>query len=126
MNKIYAPFTYWEASDEDKLEVCNGCGAKNGIKVPDSLLFCNIQEACNVHDWMYSEGKTLGDFYFANAVFIMNMALIITAGSKWLVALRLLFAGKYFLAVQEFGSKAYWVDKQENHELHITYKGCFK
>lgn len=124
--KVYAPKTYWEATPEEKLEVCNGCGAKNGIKVPNTMWGLDISHACNVHDWMYDEGTTLADFYFANAVFIMNLALIITGASKWLAFFRLARATKYFIAVQELGSYAYWVDKKENKELHITYKGEFR
>ena len=36
--KIYAPITYWELSPEEKKEICNGCGAKDGLKVPDTFL----------------------------------------------------------------------------------------
>ena len=124
---IYAPKTYWESTDYDKLNVCNGCGAKDGIDVPDTMWGLSITSACNVHDWMFNEGKTLADFYFANAVLIMNLAIIIvTEGSKWLAPLRLARATKYFLAVQELGQDAYWVEKERNEDMYITYKGDFR
>ena len=124
---IYAPNTYWEADDNVKLSICNGCGAKDGVKVPDTMWGLNISSACNIHDWMFSEGKSLSDFYFANAVFIMNLAIIITAnGSKWLAPLRLARATKYFIAVQELGQDAFWVEKPRNNDLAISYKGSFQ
>ena len=77
---------------------------------------------------MFKEGKTLSDFYFANAVLIMNLAIIITSvGSKWLAPMRLARATKYFIAVQELGEDAYWVEgKVKNDEMDITYKGEFR
>jgi len=125
-SKLYAPTSYWRASVEDKSEVCNGCGAKDGIKVPDTMWGLPIVEACYVHDWMFEEGETLADFYFANAVFIMNIALLIGAGSRWLAPLRLARATKYFMAVQELGSDAYWDGKNENSKMFITYIGEFR
>lgn len=124
--KLYAPKTYWEASNRERQEICNGCGAKNGIKVPDTMWGLDVSHACNTHDWMFYEGKTLADFYFANAVFIMNLALIIMNANRWLAILRLARATKYFIAVQELGSSAYWVGKKENKEMNITYKGEFR
>lgn len=35
--KLYAPNSYWHATAEKRATVCNGCGAKGGIKVPDSF-----------------------------------------------------------------------------------------
>ena len=35
---IYAPKTYWEASGDDKLATCNGCGAKDGVKIMIGLM----------------------------------------------------------------------------------------
>ena len=64
--KIYAPITYWELSPEEKKEICNGCGAKDGLKVPDTFWGLNMEEACNIHDYMYSTGKTHYDKLFAD------------------------------------------------------------
>jgi len=125
--KLYAPINYYKATPEQLSKVCNGCGAKNGIKVPNTMWGLDISEACNRHDWMYSEGRSLADFYFANAVFIMNLAIIITTqGSKWLAPFRLARATKYFMAVQELGQDAFWVDRQRNSYMNITYKGEFR
>ena len=126
--KLYAPKTYWEATEEERNAVCNGCGAKGGMNVPDTMYFLCVTQACNVHDWMWKEGKTFADFLFSNAVFIMNLVILITSyGSKWLAPLRLARATKYFLAVQTLGEENYWVDcKVKNDEMYITYKGEFR
>lgn len=109
---------------EELKNICNGCGAKGGIKVPDTMWGLNIKECCKIHDWMFAEGKTYADFLFANAVFIMNLAIVIVSKSnKFLAPLRLARATKYFIAVQTLGSDAFWVDKNKNNELEITYKG---
>ena len=128
MSKLYAPLSYWEATEEQRKAVCNGCGAKGGVNVPDSMYFLCVTLACNIHDWMYKEGKTLGDFFFANAVFIMNLVILIVCyGSKFLAPLRLARATEYFIAVQTLGEKSYWVeDKVKNDEMNITYKGEFR
>ena len=123
--KLYAPKSYWNASQEDKKKICNGCGAKDGIKVPDTMWGLLIIMACQIHDWMFHEGKTYGDFLFANAIFIFNLTMIIIARSaNWfMITLRLGRASKYFYAVMIKGEKAYWVDKEKNKNLNITYKG---
>ena len=124
--KLYAPNEYWTA-DKDKLSICNGCGSRDSGYVPDTMWGLNISEACNIHDWMFETGVTLADFYFSNAVFIMNLALIIVnKGSKWLAPLRLARATKYFIAVQQLGEGYYWCNTNANKDMNITYKGSFK
>lgn len=125
--KLYAPLSYWNATPEELKEICNGCGAKGGIKVPNTMWRLNIKECCQIHDWMFKFGKTYADFLFANAVFIMNLAIaIVSKSNKFLAALRLARATKYFMAVQTLGSDAFWVDKERNDEMVITYKGEFR
>ena len=63
---------------------------------------------------------------FANAMFLLNLTIEIIAGSNWATKpMRLMRATKYFLAVIQFGSSAYWVDKEENGDMHITFNGTF-
>ena len=127
MMKLYAPLSYWNATPEELKDICNGCGAKDGMKVPDTMWGLNIKECCQIHDWMFLEGKTYADFLFANAVFIMNLAIrIIGLSNKFLAPIRLARATKYFLAVQTLGSDAFWVDKNKNDEMIITYKGEYR
>lgn len=124
---LYAPLSYWNATAKQKAEVCNGCGAKGGIKVPNTFYGLCIKEACNIHDWMYKEGRTLADKMFADAMFRTNMSSIIDAKSNSFMAkLRHLRASKYYIAVVEWGDDAYWVNKVFSQEKHITYKGEFR
>lgn len=125
--KLYAPKTYWNATEEELRSICNGCGAEGGIKVPETMWGLNIKPCCQIHDWMFKEGKTYADFLFANAVFIMNLTItIVSFGSRWLAPFRLARATKYFLAVQVLGQDAFWVNKKRNNEMIITYKGEFR
>ncbi|MGE4517315.1 MAG: hypothetical protein AB7D96_10690 [Arcobacteraceae bacterium] len=129
MNKtiLYAPLSYWEATPEEKAKVCNGCGAKGGIKVPNTFYGLCIKEACNIHDWMYDKGQTLADKLFADAMFRMNMTSIIDTQSNSLMAiLRHSRAAKYYIAVVEWGDNAYWINRVYNEEKHITFTGEFR
>lgn len=125
--KLYKPNSYCEATLEEKEKVCNGCGAKGGIKVPSTFIGLCINEACNIHDWMFKEGKTKADFIFANVMFLVNLIVIIINGSNIFTrAIRLFFAVNYFLAVALKGHDAFWKDKVKNDEMIITYKGSFR
>lgn len=125
--KLYAPISYYEATEEERKTVCNGCGAKGGMNVPDTMYGLVISEACHRHDWMTAHGKTLGDFYFAGAIFILNLTLIIVNSSnKFTSALRLMRASKYFVAVMYAGLSHYWEDKEKNDEMKITFRGEFR
>ncbi|MGB5793365.1 hypothetical protein [Poseidonibacter sp.] len=125
---LYAPLTFHNASCEEKKKVCNGCGAKDGVNVPNTMYGLDISQACHIHDWMFEEGKTLADFIFANAMFIVNLTRIIVhkSANKFMVSLRLLRASKYFTAVVLYGHEAYWKNKTENRKMNITYKGEFR
>lgn len=124
---LYIPISYTKASEEEKNEVCNGCGAKDGFSVPNTFWGLLIVEACQIHDWMFHKGKTLGDYYFANVMFFWNMTAIVINGSNWFTMfIRMERALKYFLGVMfKSGKKAYWVDKEENQKKNITIKGEF-
>lgn len=125
--QLYAPNSYYNATCEEKRKVCNGCGSKGGIKVPGTFYGLDITPACNIHDWMFEKGTTYGDFLFANAMFLLNLVLLVIEGSNWFMKiLRLARATKYFLAVALKGQDAYWKNKTKNEEMHITYKGGFK
>ena len=124
---LYAPTIYWRLTTEQKSNICNGCGAKGGTNVPDSLVGVSINEACNIHDYMFSIGKTKGDFLFSNAMFMMNMTSLILSQSNWVMTvLRMSYASKYFLAVAMYGEKAYWVGKKKSESFQVTYTGMFE
>lgn len=124
---LYAPQSFWTASLEEKNEICNGCGAKDGINVPNTFYGLDIKLACNIHDWMYKEGETFADFLFSNAIFLLNLVSLVIAGSNWITRiLRLSRASKYFLAVALKGQDAFWANKEKNMSMHISYKGSFQ
>ena len=133
--KIYAPITYWELSPEEKKEICNGCGAKNGLKVPDTFWGLNIEEACNIHDYMYNIGKTHYDKLFADAMFRLNLTVIIDAKEtfkdKLISVLRHYRAGTYYIAVAKYGNYSFWKDKErlspeDPMAFRITFTGEFR
>ena len=133
--KIYAPITYWELSPEEKKEICNGCGAKDGLKVPDTFWGLNMEEACNIHDYMYSTGKTHYDKLFADAMFRLNLTVIIDAKEtfkdKLLSILRHYRAGTYYIAVAKYGNYSFWKDKErlspeDPMAFRITFSGEFR
>lgn len=127
--KLYAPKEWWEALPTLREEHCNGCGSEldlTGKLVPNTLYGLNVRVACCVHDWMYIKGETQGDRLFADAVFLLNMTVIILAKGGWLCALRLLRASKYFAAVAWKGGDSFFHEKEENGDYHITFKGEFR
>jgi len=113
MNGLYAPESYLLASEQEKSDVCNGCGAKGigGWFVPDTIWGLSIKESCNIHDWMYYEGEDIEEKEEADRVFLNNMLRTIKTGSKWLSGLRKSRAKKYYEAVVHFGGPAYWDGK---------------
>lgn len=124
---LYMPLDYVEATKEEKAEICNGCGAKDGIKVPSTFWGLCIEESCQIHDWMFHKGQTLGDFFFANVIFFWNMtALVVNGSNMFTMFFRMERALKYFLAVMfKMGREAFWVDKEKNDIMTITIKGEF-
>lgn len=127
MIPIYYPKSYLKATDKQLNKICNGCGAKDGIKVPDSMWGLCIVKACEIHDWMYERGLTQGDLDFANAMFDYNLRAIIKNESNVFTRYwRLNRADKYAFMVEKFGDKAYWVNKEKNKDMTITYQGVFK
>ena len=125
--KLYAPISYWILTPDEKQEICNGCGAKNGINVPDTMWGLSVTDICDIHDYMFKIGKTYGDFLFANAIFIFNLSVKIIANSNWfMTTLRMVRATEYFIAVMKMGESAYWVDKKKNNNYNITFKGVIQ
>ena len=133
--KIYAPITYWELSPEDKKEICNGCGSKDGLKVPNTFWGLNIEEACNIHDYMYNNGKTHYDKLFADAMFRLNLTVIIDAKEtfkdKLFSVLRHYRSGTYYIAVAKYGNYSFWKDKErlspeDPMAFRITFTGEFR
>ena len=111
--KLFKPQGYKALTAAEKSKICNGCGSKGlgGWLVPDTIYGLNISEACNIHDWQYSQGATLQDKEYADRIFLNNLVRIIDSGSKCLRWLRRRRALKMHWAVKTFGEPAFW-DKQ--------------
>lgn len=110
MNLI-APEPYKVLTEEEKKSICNGCGARDGIDVPDSILRLSIKESCHLHDYYYSIGITQEDKEEADQFFFLNMLKQIESGNRFLVSFRIAIAYGYYCAVRDFGNKAFWEGK---------------
>ncbi len=124
--KLYAPNEFWNNPEKN----CNGCGSElnhtNRI-VPDTMWGLNVRPCCCIHDDMYERGKTLGDKLFADAVFLMNLTImIIYRSSSFMKIPRLLRAGKYFTGVATAGEDSFFFEKRRNYAMAITYRGSFR
>lgn len=127
-NDLYAPETYWTASPEVRAQVCNGCGP-GGWKlklIPDTVLGLSVRECCNIHDWMYTCGRTIEDKDAADRAFLNNMLRLVNdATGFWASVLRYhrrLRVAEYYEAVHLFGGPAFWSGKNPTE----TLKGATK
>ena len=111
--KLYAPPSFYRLSKELRKEICNGCGSKGfgGWIVPNTLWGLNVEDCCDIHDYMYHIGKTIEDKEKADRVMLNNMMRKIEAGSKWLRWVRRERAASYYYAVKLFGGNAFWSGK---------------
>lgn len=113
---LYAPASFLNTPMKTLRALCNGCGAANSKFdfVPDRVYGTSINEACHIHDFMYSEGTTLEDKEEADRVFLNNMIRLIERDKhKWYkpTMLQRRRALKYYEAVVSFGGSAYWAGK---------------
>jgi len=76
---VSAPQSFWNATGEKRARNCNGCGTEGwkGSLVPETVWGLRISLACDVHDWMYADGETLGDKEVADIIFLCNLLSII-------------------------------------------------
>lgn len=123
---LYAPPGYISASTEVREKVVNGCGRDGwkGQLVPDRIWWLEIEEACNIHDWMYAAGETLADKQEADRVLLNNLLRLIDAagGPWWLQWLRRQRASKYYDAVAMFGGPAFWDNKNDpSYMLDVSF-----
>jgi hypothetical protein len=113
--KLFAPAEYWELTDGQRADLCNGCGTKGlcGVIVPDTFYGLCVTAACDIHDFMYVTGKTIEDKIRADSTFLNNMLRLIDAGTRcsWLKRLRARRARAYYEAVKRFGGPAFWAGK---------------
>ena len=93
--------------------IVNGCGAGSALIdfVPDTVWGLSVKEACNIHDYSWSECPATQDEFFRwNDIFLNNMCRIIDHYTSWpwLRKLRKLRAKKYYKAVETFGASVFW------------------
>lgn len=119
---LYASPSYIAASPEERKARSNGCGAKGILDfVPDTFYGLSVTQACNIHDWMYSDGRTLADKEAADRIFLNNMLRIISnhTENRLLLALRRRRAYTYYECVKRFGAPAFFAGKNPpENELH--------
>jgi hypothetical protein len=115
-NGLIVPKSYWEATEEVRSIVCNGCGSAGwkGILIPDNLYGVPIgKECCWPHDWDYSEGDTWLCKFWADEIFRHNLLLLSEKRSLTSVmrCLRCRAAEGYFESVEHFGNTNFWAGK---------------
>lgn len=111
--RLYAPAAYVKLEPAKRKQIVNGCGAANARFdfVPDHIWGLRITEACNIHDYMYSIGQTIGDKEEADRVFLNNLIRMINAKGGALKYFRRIRAREYYMAVKYFGGSAFWDGK---------------
>lgn len=125
---LLAPVSYWNASKEEIENKTGGCGpGKIGDWfVPDTMFGESVFLACQIHDWMYGEGASVLDKYYADLTFLWNMVVLIQStpffpGQKEKDTLdigRLRTVMTYFEAVSYGGGDAF--DKGETPKGEIA------
>jgi len=114
---LYQPIGYRFLSPDAKKAYCNGCGgARTAGIVPDSILGCDIKEACNIHDFMYEFAKPYVESKEeADRVFLNNMTRLVLNKNrgffKFLTRPRLKLVKVYYDAVKNYGGASFWEDK---------------
>jgi len=95
------------------IQYANGCGAKGGIKFPDTMYFVIIIAACIIHDIEWKLAKTFQDLLDANERFDDNLKKIIVAESQneLMVWLRNQRAAKYITGVEREGTVTYAIER---------------
>jgi len=107
---LYAPPSYWSLSEIEKQKICNGCGAKGGMKFIDG----SFKEPCNIHDYMYQVGETDDDKMLADVTFYVNMQNVANATKNPFKRLFLKARAKtFYKAVKLFGEEAFYKSKVE-------------
>lgn len=114
--------SYHQANVYQRQQICNGCGTHGliGKLVPDIILGRCISEACNIHDWMYSDGdiKLIADLYF-----LINLILFEFNDFQFLSIFRIPIYILYYLGVSIFG--LYFYLRASDFKLFKSIKRTF-
>ena len=95
------------------LPYSNGCGAKGGIKFPDTMYFISVCAACVIHDIEWKLSTSYKELLLSNENFDNNLKKITDFESmndamRWLRRLRV---GKYVNGVELHGTDAYAIER---------------
>lgn len=106
----------------------NGCGAKGGVKFPDTIWFVSIVAACIIHDIEWKLAKNYQDLVGANERFDNNLKRITDYESMsnlttWARRQRL---AKYVNGVEIHGTHAYALDRGFEYVSPKASIGFFK
>lgn len=119
--QLYQPDSYLTAPKQAREDICNGCGPTGWLAkfVPNTIYLLDISKACDIHDWMYWEGKTAQDKERADRVLLNNILRLIEAhgGWGWLQTLRRKKAQFYYEVVRNYGGPAYWAGKVDPRDI---------
>lgn len=100
-------------SPEERRRICNGVGGADGISsmAPDTILFLNVREAADAHDYDYHVGGTAADKLSADVAFYWNCERLVSRGCRLLYALRMRRVTAYYWAVRTCGRRFFrWSD----------------
>ncbi len=95
------------------IKYANGCGAKGGVKFPDTMYFISIIAACIIHDIEWQLAGCHQDLLDANERFDNNLKKITDSKSsndvmRWLRRSRI---AKYVSGVELKGTNAYAAER---------------
>ena len=78
---LLAPRGYPDLSEKEKNMLLNKCGGDTitAALVPNTIIGTDISEACNIHDWMYINGKTKKEKALADFIFDQNIKTLINS-----------------------------------------------
>ncbi len=121
---LYADADCWDFKDMLPDEFNSyGCGP-GGIGdffVPDTVYGLSIREACRIHDWGYRHCKdgSEDDRARHDRILRNNSQRIVEAGTTWgwVKALRMRRVLTYYQMVRNFGSNAYWSERNVPDDL---------
>ena len=105
---LLAPESYWNLSEEQKYEMTNGCGPERATRfVPSALMGVNIQPACDIHDFTYTQTHTVTDREDADFLFLYNIRRLIDRKLRpgFFRSVAYLGADLYVMAVRLFGGR---------------------
>lgn len=91
----------------------NGCGAKGGIDVPDTIYGMSITTECNIHDTEWLNAKSYFDLVDSNQRLRRNIEKRIDkySANRFMVFLRMKRLHKYYDAVKLIGTPSFAKEK---------------